>query len=272
MLHKKFQKVISFILITVLIFSLAACGKKAGQDSVKEIKERGKLIVGTEAQYPPYEFKDMDAKFVGADIWLAEQIAEALDVELEIVDMSFAGIVPAVQGKQVDLGIAAFTKDEERAKVIDFSDLYEKSEQLLVVKAGEENNLNSKEALAGKKVGAQKGSIQSALIKKALPDSELFELEKYPALALEVENNNIAGFVLDKAVGDSLIASSNGQLGVADFTFTDEEASVGKAVVAAKGNTDLLEVVNQVISKVTEDGSYQKAFDEAVELADAIGE
>ncbi len=257
-----------------MIFTLAACGKKAktDHDLANKIKERGKLIVGTEAQYPPYEFKDMDANFVGADIWLAEQIAEALDVDLEIVDMSFAGIVPAVQGNQVDLGIAAFTKDEERAKVIDFSDLYEKSEQLLIVKAGEEHNLNSGEALAGKKVGAQKGSIQSALIKKALPDSELFELEKYPALALEVENNNIAGFVLDKAVGDSLIASSNGQLAVADFAFTEEEASIGKAVVVAKGNPELMEIVNQVIGKVTEDGGYQKAFDEAVALAESIGE
>lgn len=269
----KSKKLICVILTVMMIFSITACGKKsASEGSVEKIKERGKLLVGTEAQYAPYEFKDLDANFVGADIWLAQQIADALDVELEIVDMAFAGIIPAVQADQVDLGIAAFTKEPERAKVIDFSELYEKSDQLLVVKAGKESNFSSKESLAGKKVGAQKGTIQSGLVKSALPDSELFELEKYPALALEVENGNIAGFVVDKAVGDSLIKTSNGGLGVADFTFTEEEANVGKAVVAAKGNAELLEVVNEVIAKVTEDGSYQKAFDEAVQLADELGQ
>lgn len=71
---------------------------------------------------------------------------------------------------------------------------------------------STKEALAGQKVGAQKGTIQSQLIQSALPDSELFELEKYPALALEVQNGNIAGLVVDQAVGESLIATSTAVL------------------------------------------------------------
>lgn len=118
----------------------------------------------------------------------AQQIADHLGVELEVVDMSFDGIIPAVKSGQVDLGIAAFTKTPERAEEIDFSDLYEKSAQLLIVKAGNADLYSTKESLAGQKVGAQKGTIQSQLIQTALPDSELFELEKYPALALEVQN------------------------------------------------------------------------------------
>ncbi len=65
----------------------------------------------------------------------------------------------------------------------------------------------------GLKVGAQKGTIQSQLIQSALPESELFELEKYPALALEVQNGNIAGLVVDQAVGEALVATSNGASG-----------------------------------------------------------
>ena len=220
--------------------------------------------MGTEAQYAPYEFKDLNANFAGCDMWLAQQIADHLGVELEVVDMSFDGIIPAVKSGQVDLGIAAFTKTPERAEEIDFSDLYEKSAQLLIVKAG-------KESLAGQKVGAQKGTIQSQLIQTALPDSELFELEKYPALALEVQNGNIAGLVVDQAVGESLIATSNGGLEVSNFAFTSEEASFGKAVVAAKGSEDLLAEVNTVINQVVNDGSYLKAYDEAVELAASMG-
>ena len=98
-----------------------------------EIKARGKLIVGTEAQYAPYEFKDLDANFAGCDMWLAQQIADAIGVELEVVDMAFDGIIPAVKSGQVDIGIAAFTKTPERAEEIDFSNLYETSAQLLIV-------------------------------------------------------------------------------------------------------------------------------------------
>ena len=243
----------------------------AAASLLEKVKTSGKLVVGTEAQYAPYEFKDLNASFAGCDMWLAQQIADHLGVELEVVDMSFDGIIPAVKSGQVDLGIAAFTKTPERAEEIDFSDLYEKSAQLLIVKAGNADLYSTKESLAGQKVGAQKGTIQSQLIQTALPDSELFELEKYPALALEVQNGNIAGLVVDQAVGESLIATSNGGLEVANFEFTAEEASFGKAVVAAKGSEDLLAEVNTVINQVVNDGSYLKAYDEAVELAASMG-
>ena len=222
---------------------------------LEKVKTSGKLVVGTEAQYAPYEFKDLNANFAGCDMWLAQQIADSL----------------GVKSGQVDLGIAAFTKTPERAEEIDFSDLYEKSAQLLIVKTGNADLYSTKESLAGQKVGAQKGTIQSQLIQTALPDSELFELEKYPALALEVQNGNIAGLVVDQAVGESLIATSNGGLEVSNFAFTSEEASFGKAVVAAKGSEDLLAEVNTVINQVVNDGSYLKAYDEAVELAASMG-
>ena len=77
--------------------------------------------------------------------------------------------------------------------------------------------------------------------------------------------------MVDQAVGESLVATSNGGLEVSNFEFTAEEASFGKAVVAAKGNEDLLAVVNEVIAKVTADGSYQQAYDSAVELAASLG-
>lgn len=243
----------------------------AAASLLEKVKTSGKLVVGTEAQYAPYEFKDLNANFAGCDMWLAQQIADSLGVELEVVDMAFDGIIPAVQSGQVDLGIAAFTNTPERAEEIDFSDLYETSAQLLIVKAGNADTYSTKESLVGLKVGAQKGTIQSQLIQSALPESELFELEKYPALALEVQNGNIAGLVVDQAVGEALVASSNGALEVSNFTFTAEEASFGKSVVIAKGNEDLVAVVNEVINKVTADGSYQKAYDEAVELAASLG-
>lgn len=269
---KKLMKMIALTLVMMMVASLAVTANaETAQTVLAKIKSSGKLVVGTEAQYAPYEFKDLDAKYAGCDMWLAQQIADSLGVELEVVDMSFDGIIPAVKAGQVDIGIAAFTRTDERAKEIDFSNLYETSEQLLIVKTGNADLYSTKEALKGLKVGAQKGTIQSELIKSALPDSELFELEKYPALALEVQNGNIAGLVVDSAVGESLVATSNGALEVSKFAFSAEEASFGKAAVIAKGNQDFVDAVNAVIDKVTTDGSYQKAYDDAVALAATMG-
>ena len=278
------MKLTALMLSLVLLVTLfAGCGSQSSAASetpaeaasdgpvLSKIKAAGKLVVGTEAQYAPYEFKDLNANFVGCDMFLAQKIADALGVKLEIVDMSFDGIIPAVQAGQVDLGIAAFTNTPERAEVIDFSALYETSMQYLVVAADKVDTYTSKESLAGLKVGAQKGTIQSQLITSALPDSQLFELDKYPELALEVSNGNIAGLVVDSAVGDSIVANSNGALAVAHFEFSAEEASFGKSVVIAKGNEDLVAAVNEVIAAVLADGSYQSAYDEAVALAAQMG-
>lgn len=264
---------LSLVMLVSAFTAFAASPAAADGDGpvMAKIKAAGKLVVGTEAQYAPYEFKDLNANFVGCDMFLAQKIADALGVKLEIVDMSFDGIIPAVQAGQVDMGIAAFTNTPERAEVIDFSDLYETSMQYLVVAAGNVDKYTDKESLAGQKVGAQKGTIQSQLITKALPDSKLFELDKYPELALEVTVGNIAGLVVDSAVGDSIVANSNGALAVANFAFSAEEASFGKSVVLSKGNEDLVAAVNEVIAAVLDDGSYQAAYDEAVALAAQMG-
>ena len=250
------------IFAIALALCLIICAVSASAEGVLEkIKNAGVLVVGTEATYGPYEFLDDNANPIGCDIWLAQQIADELGVELKIQDMAFDGIINSVMIGDVDIGIAAFTVTPERAEVIDFTHQYELSEQLLVVKKGDGATYATKESLAGKKVGAQMGTVQSALIEKVLTDSELFELDTYPNLAMETVNGNIAGFVCDKAVGEGMVAQ-NDNLEVADFTFTAEEASFGKACVVAQGNEDFLEIVNKVVDKVVEDGSYLKAFDE----------
>lgn len=258
---------------------LSACGggakadgnEDSGNHGEDKIKSAGVLKVGTEAQYAPYEFKDADAKIVGADIALAQKIADDLGVKLEVVDMKFEGIIPAVQSGQVDLGIAAFSNTPERAKEVDFSNIYDKSEQMLVVDAQNKDKYTSVDALSGLKVGAQKGTIQSNLITKELTKSTLFELDKFPALALEVQNGNIAGLVADASVAKSLISGSCGKLAAANYTFTSEAAKVGKAVVIKKGNSGLVDAVNKSVDAFVSDGSWDKAYAQAVKQAKSLG-
>ena len=231
------KRLFAFAVVLVMVLGVCSFSQADPASRLDLIREKGKLVVGTEAQYAPYEFKDLNA---------------------------------------VDIGIAAFTRTDERAEVIDFSDLYETSLQYLIVKKGNEELYSNADALAGLKVGAQRGTVQSQLITKVFVNSELFELEKYPALALEVQNGNIAGLVADAAVGQSLVDTSNGALAVSNYAFTAEEASFGKACVVRKSdaeydNTAFLEVVNAVIKRVVEDGSYTRVYDEAKELAASMG-
>ena len=258
---------------------LSACGggakadgnEDSGNHGEDKIKSAGVLKVGTEAQYAPYEFKDADAKIVGADIALAQKIADDLGVKLEVVDMKFDGIIPAVQSCLVDLGIAACSNTPERAMAVDFSNIYDKSEQMLVVDAQNKDKYTSVDALSGLKVGAQKGTIQSNLITKELTKSTLFELDKFPALALEVQNGNIAGLVADASVAKSLISGSCGKLAAANYTFTSEAAKVGKAVVIKKGNSGLVDAVNKSVDAFVSDGSWDKAYAQAVKQAKSLG-
>ncbi len=251
------KKLLALVLAACMALSLTAASAEGALD---KIKAAGVMVVGTEATYGPYEFLDDSTNPTGCDIWLAQQIADEIGVELKVQDMAFDGIIDAVKSGVVDIGIAAFTVNEERAKVIDFSHQYELSEQLLIVKKGNGETYSTKESLVGLKVGAQMGTVQSGLIEKALPDSELFELENYPSLAMETVNGNIAGFVCDKAVGEGMVAQ-NDNLEIANLTFSAEEASFGKACVVAKDNDDFLAIVNTVVDRVVADGSYLAAFD-----------
>lgn len=251
------KKVFALLMVLCLVMCTAAA---SAQSVLEKVKAAGVLVVGTEATYGPYEFLDDNANPIGCDIWLAEQIAQELGVELKIQDMAFDGIIDAVKAGVVDIGIAAFTVDEERAKVIDFSNQYELSEQLLIVKKGNGASYADKESLAGLKVGAQMGTVQSKLITKALTESELFELDTYPNLAMETVNGNIVGFVCDAAVGEGMVAQ-NDNLEIAGLTFTAEEASLGKACVVAQGNEDFMAVVNTVVDRVVADGTYLAAFE-----------
>ena len=271
------KKLLTLLLATTLALSLTACADKVPEPlpdltgvSLAKIQERGEILLATEAQYAPFEFKNADADIIGCDIWLAQQIATELEVHLKIMDMSFDGLIPALTSGTVDFAIAAITATPERDKRVDFSLPYQRDMQALVVKAENAELYTSAEALAGLQVGAQKGSMQSMIITDSMPESDLFELAKYPALGLEVINGNIAGIVVDGAVAEGMVAADS-QLAMANFTFGAEASKYGKAVAVPQGDAALLEVIDRVITRVTEDGSFEKAYEEAVLEAKTLG-
>ncbi len=282
------KKLMSIALSALMAVSLVGCGGAANAEPTHEIivkaedyqqytgetidaiKAKGELVVATEAQYAPFEFTDAKGNFLGCDMWLANQIAAAMGVKLKVVDMAFDGIVPSIKAGQADIGIAAITYTGERAEEVDFSDSYIASAQKLVVAKGSEDKFASMEDLAGLTVGAQLGTVQSELIKGVLTESELFELDKWPSVAMEVASGKIDALLTDAAAAENMV-SGNDKLAIANFDFPEGTMNAGEAAVVQKGHEDLLELVNAVIAAVEGDKGFDAAYDKAVAQSKEMG-
>jgi len=273
---KKFSKsaIISLIIGVAILFT--ACGNATASNNnaeeslskLDQIKKAGKIVVGTSADYPPYEFhKEVNGKdeIVGFDIEIAKEIAKDLGVELEIKDMDFDGLLLALNADKVDFVMAGMTPDPERVKAVDFSKIYYNAVHGIVIKAENKDILKTVDDLTGKKIGAQKGAIQEKIAEAEIKDLQLKSLAKIPDLILEVKNNKIDAVVMEKPVADSYV-DKNKDLMLMDVTFDDGEG--GSAVAVKKGSTDLVNEINKTLDRLIKDGSVDKFVLEAIEMVD----
>ena len=129
----KMKKVISVVLACACVFSFAACGSKSDSSKSDSAKsdEKEKLVMATNAEFPPFEYYDGD-EVVGIDAEFAAAIADKLGMDLKIEDMAFDSIIPAVQSGKADIGAAGMTVTEDRATQVDFSDSYYTGVQVII--------------------------------------------------------------------------------------------------------------------------------------------
>lgn len=234
---------------------------------VKTITE-GKLTMGTSADYAPYEFHILDNgtdKIVGFDIALGQAIAKELGVELEIKDISFDSILMEVNAGSVDVGIAGFTPTPARLEAIDMSHLYElQSQSLLVRKADLDKYTDVSSFGAGTNVGAQTGSIQEELALASTPDANHTSIQTIPSLVLDLQNQKVDAVVMETAVAEGYAKAQDDLAILCEVPYD----SNGKGVVVKKGNEDLLNFVNAVVTKVVVNGDMAKFIEEANALSD----
>ena len=265
---KKFFR--SLILFTV-VGSLAACSSQTGTTK-KSIQDKGKIVVATESEFAPFEFKTLiDGKdtLVGADIELANAIADALDVDVEFSVMSFNNVLASVTSGKADIAIAGISVTDERKKAYDFSDAYYdfsdayyEAENVVIIKKSDEATYTSTTSLAGKSIGAQKGSIQENIAKDQLPDSSLVSLTSNGEMINELKNNQLQAVVLEKAIAEGYV-SQNDDLMIADITLESDDTDA-YAVAFAKGtDQDLIDSVNEVIKKAKDSGDFDAWLDKA---------
>lgn len=276
---KKLNNYIVLIMI-ILLFSmtLVGCGNSKNgttsttsnetQSHIEKIKDSKKIVLGTCADYPPYEFhKQIDGKdaIVGFDIDIAKEIAKALDVELEIKDMDFNGLLAALDTGNVDFVIAGMTPDEERKKSVDFSKVYYDPQQGLLIRNEDIEKYKSIEDLKGMKVGAQKGTVQEEVANDIIEDSQVKALGKITNLVLELKNKKIDGVILATPVAKAY-DKANPDLSLSPHIDFGKEGGV--AVAVKKGNKELVETINSTIDRLMEDNTLEKLIQDATALSE----
>lgn len=235
-----------------------------------KIKEAGKIILGTSADYPPYEFHSMvDGKdtIVGFDIEIAKKIAEELGVELEILDMDFAGLIGAMQAGKIDFIVSGMSPTPDRDKEVDFSQLYYVGEQSMMVKKEDLSKYKVPSDFDGKLVGVQTGTIQEDIAKDNLPNSNVKLLEKLTSLVMELQTEKVEGIVVAGPVAEGYV-SQNPELAKVDFVFDTDDGSA----IAVPDGSDLVYVVDYVISNLKESGELNQFIIEAQKLAEEQAE
>ncbi|MGO4927229.1 transporter substrate-binding domain-containing protein [Fundicoccus sp. Sow4_F4] len=263
------KKLLLKLTLVVTLLAMFVPAGLASAKTVDEIKESGQLVVGTSADYPPFEWvvleSNGDSKIVGIDVDLAQLIADELGVELVMEDMPFDSLIPSVISGRIDMTIAGMTYTEERAEQVDFSEQYHQSVSNFVVLAGEEGKYETVEDFDGLKIGVQKGTVQEQMVTENLANAEIVSMQKTGLLIEALKTKKVDAIFIDDIVTIEFVAVNEGQIAVvSDVVFENPEQ--GKAVALAKGNEELLELINKVVLEAVESGKITEFIEANVTL------
>ena len=273
---KGIKKILGLGLALTLSLGMVACSysgndKEEVGDKLQQIKDSGKLVLATSADYSPYEFHAMvDGKdtIVGFDVSIAKAIADEIGVELEVMDMDFDGLLGALNADKADIVLACMTPDEERVKNADFSELYYEDKNVVIVRKDEEDKIKSDEDLKNINVGVQRGSTQEGFVVDTLGSTNYKSLTKIPDLMLELQNGNIDAIVTGKNVAAINVQNyDNVAIGNSNVGENCEESGA-VALKKSDSNDSLVELINKVIKKLQDEGKVDEYMQEAIKLAD----
>jgi polar amino acid transport system substrate-binding protein len=281
MKNNTLKKMLIIALSAIMVFALAACGGSGSSDSeggkLAEIQEKGKVVMCTDAAWAPFEYIGADGEVTGVDVEIAKKIAEALGVELEIVNMSFDSISTYLANGEADMALACITITDERKEQMDFSDPYTTVQQYMVVMA--DDDTDTLDALAGKAVGTHLGTTGDFLMEDEIADGVLkdsgAENKQYKALpdaALAMKSGELQAIVCDSVLAENLVKSNGDAFKCFPVKYADgKEADIENIGVAInKGDEEFLAKINEVLAGLIADGSideyYVKHSEEASKL------
>lgn len=282
------KKALSLMTAAALLLSLAACGSTASSAASSEAAspeaassdaasseaasseaasetetaelstvEPGKLIMSTNAAFPPYEMTTDSGEFEGIDIETAQAIADKLGLELQIDDMDFDAALLAVQQGKADMVMAGVTVTDERQNVMDFTDSYATGIQSIIVK--EDSDIASVDDLAGKKIGTQRGTTGYLYCSDDFGDENVVAYDNGLTAVQMLNNGQVDCVVIDNAPAKEFIAANPG-LKLLDTAYVEESYAIG----VGKGNTELKDAINTALEELKADGTLQAIVDKYI--------
>lgn len=264
---KKVKKIAALTLSAVLCLGmLTACGgnkdDKGTNASLKTIEE-GKLILSTNSDFPPYDMMADDGSFIGIDYEVAGKLAEKLGLELVIDDMAFEAALLAVQNGQSDMVMAGVTINEDRLAVMDFTDSYATGIQVVIVKEGSGVTMDN---LGDYTIGAQIGTTGYIYASDSPENGGYGEdhVIGYEGGAMAVQaliNGQVDAVIIDNLPAQEYVkANPNAGLTILEGEWVVEDYAIG----VAKGNTALLEALNNAMAELKADGTFQGIVDKYI--------
>ena len=282
------KKALSLMTAAALVLSLAACGSTASSAASSEAAspeaassdaasseaasseaasetetaelstvEPGKLIMSTNAAFPPYEMTTDSGEFEGIDIETAQAIADKLGLELQIDDMDFDAALLAVQQGKADMVMAGVTVTDERQNVMDFTDSYATGIQSIIVKV--DSDIASVDDLAGKKIGTQRGTTGYLYCSDDFGDENVVAYDNGLTAVQMLNNGQVDCVVIDNAPAKEFIAANPG-LKLLDTAYVEESYAIG----IGKGNTELKDAINTALEELKADGTLQAIVDKYI--------
>ena len=270
--------VVMMVFLMILVVPQTVFSNNAGDEpgavpgkempTLEKIKAAGKLVVGTSADYPPYEFHlldDHEGELVGIDIDIARVIAEELGVKLEVKDLIFSRIFSALEAGQIDMAIAGLSPTEERKKVADFSEIYYQAIQSFVILKDNLERIKTSEDLRGKKIGVQKDSLQESMTKSQIPGADFEIRETIEELMIILEKGLVDAVILEKPVADSYTRRNSKRL--VSIPCEKSNQMLGSAIAVKRGEDDLLKEINRILAELKKANKIEEFMENAKMLS-----
>ena len=272
------KKLFALALMLCMVVCCAACGGGGDKDLLAEIKEQGYIELCTEPYFAPYEFidptKSGDEQYVGMDIEIAQHIADKIGVELRVVPLDFTAVLAGIADGKYDMAISAIAYSPARAEAMNLSDVYQSSGggYGFMVRTEDKDKYNSIEDLKDAVVITQSGSVQESLYNENVTECKEFKLVANMTDGYLAVVENKADVCICSIESAQLYADANGGLVIPEFRF-EVDPNMNGTVVALppQGSDSLMEVVNEAIAELNEQGQIQAWNDEYSAYASELG-
>lgn len=244
------KKFLTAALAGVLAASMlfTGCGKKKAESKIPET-----IVVGTNAEFPPFEFVNKDKKVDGFDIAVMKEIGKRVGSKVEIRNMEFKSLVGSMESGNLDVIAAGMTVTEEREEAVDFSDSYYNANQYVIEKSSGKIDIKKKEDLENLTIAVQEGTTGDILATKEIKGSDVKRFRKGVDAVMDLKKGGSDVVIIDSNPAQEFV-KANKDLKIVKNLFEEEHY----AFAVQKGNEKLKDAINDALKEMKKDGTFDK--------------